>query len=822
MNMTEKRLLRFQLIGMLSLVMLLILALGSYFSYRQLRAFQNESLELEQNEQRERQMALTGLRNSSLAQISHLVASQDRQRDDALRQQVDQAIQLIQSLAAQPGSSQSLMLAALRPQRFFGGRGYFFIIDRSGNCLLNAGHPELEGRNLLDLIDSQGNRMVQTMLDTAFSEAGAGFVHYHWSLPGSRTAQDEKRTFVRAVPGQDWLVGTGEYLRHTRERLQAQALAQLADSQVGNSADSFLTIADTRGEVLLASGNPALSGQPLPADARLQDLIAGGGGLTQGHWPQLGDPARPQQLLLISQLPDWGWTLIHGLYLDSHTDNLARREELLQEQHRELIRTTLVALLLAPLLALILTLLYSRALARRFTQYRESLEASQARLRQYLDTDSLTGLASRQRLSDRLEHAILQAEASQSMLAVLCIDIDHFKHVNDSLGHAVGDQLLLAVSHQLGNALRPADTLCRSGGDEFIVLLENLDDLEQVSSLAEQLLQIGQQIHTVDSYELSVSLSLGIALYPLDGSDMQTLLKNADTALYHAKDCGRNNFQFFTSDLNQRLQEQLLLENHLRQALLRNEFSLCYQPKFDLHSGALTSCEALLRWHCPQLGEVSPGRFIPVAEHCGLISAIGEWVLESVCQQLASWQAAGQPRVPVAVNVSAHQFSHSDLPGFLHPLLQRTGVPGSLLELELTESVLAEDYEQLSHTLQQLRALGVTLSMDDFGTGFSSLSYLSHFHLDTLKIDRAFIRELPASGEHRALTEAIIAMARALGMHCIAEGIETPEQLEFLREHGCHTGQGYLLARPMPAAALQELLAHQPAASLNPQADLPL
>lgn len=804
MAMTEQRLLRFQLIGMLSLVLLLTLLLGGWLSYQQIHAFEQESAALERNEQQERQMILASLSNSTRAQLDHLIANHNRQRDSALRQQVEQAWRLAHAIYdhERPRHPQDdvaqQVIEVLRSQRFFEDRGYFFIIASDGTALLHP-QPELEGHNLLNITDQRGTPVIQQMLDITRRSPEGGFLHYRWPLPGQPDSTQDKITFVRLFAPLGWIIGTGEYPNATRNSLQKQALIQLTDSQTGGE-DSFLTLVDSQQSVLLASDHPELEGKRLPDHvfASLYRLALDGGGFLATPWPALGDPSRPQQRLHISPQSEWGWILLNGLYEDSHTDNRQRREAVLNQQRSSNLYTTLIALLVAPLLALGLALFYNRELGRRFTLYRENLEESQARLRRFAETDPLTGLPNRQRLADRLEHAILQAQTRGGTLALLCADLDQFKHINESLGHDSGDCLLLGISQQLLTALRPADTLSRTGGDEFTILLENIDSADQAAAIAERLLLACQKSHDVDGHELSLTLSIGIAIYPVDGTDMNSLLSHADAALHHAKACGRNNYQFYTESMNQRVQDQLLLESRLRMAMQRNELQLYYQPKFDLQTGQMSSCEALMRWDSPDLGKVPPARFIPVAEHCGLIGALGEWALREACRQIAAWQAAGLQPVTVAVNVSAHQFAQGDLPGLITRLLADSGIPARLLELELTESVLAEDHEQLKRTLKRIKALGITLSMDDFGTGFSSLSYLSHFCLDSLKIDRAFIRELPHNSEHSALTEAIIAMARALGMHCVAEGIETEEQLAFLRDHGCHTGQGFLLATPLP------------------------
>lgn len=431
---------------------------------------------------------------------------------------------------------------------------------------------------------------------------------------------------------------------------------------------------------------------------------------------------------------------------------------------------------------------------------------SEARVRHLAEHDPLTNLPNRSLLGERLQQAMPLARRDGGMLAVLCLDLDRFKIINDSLGHGVGDQFLIETALRLHQCIRARDTVSRLGGDEFAVLLTDLDSADQAALMARRILghigapaQLGNQL-------LSVTPSIGIALFPGDGDDVETLLKNAEAAMYHAKQQGRNNCQFFTPSINERFNERLLLEKGLRQALAQSQLSLHYQPQFDLESGALTGSEALLRWTSPELGAVPPTRFIPVAEESGLIESIGDWVVHQACQQIARWQQAGLPVRPVAVNVSALQFRNGSITRSVAQALEQSAIAPELLEIEVTESVLAEDETRITQQLQALKAMGVSLAIDDFGTGYSSLSYLKRFPLDRLKIDRSFIQDLPTDQDDAAITRAIIDMARALGLSTLAEGVETMAQRDYLLRHGCDQVQGYLTGKPMPENDFAALL----------------
>ena len=414
--------------------------------------------------------------------------------------------------------------------------------------------------------------------------------------------------------------------------------------------------------------------------------------------------------------------------------------------------------------------------------------------------DVLTGLPNRRLLIDRIEVAISQAQRENIGLAVLFIDLDRFKTINDSLGHQTGDQLLYEVGQRLCQSVRSGDTVSRVGGDEFIILCPNCNYPDDAATLASKLLQALALPYRFDENQLVITASIGIALYPDNGHDANTLIGNADAAMYLAKENDRNNCQFYSPDLNEKNLERLQLELRLRHALEANEFVLYFQPQIDAQSGALVGAETLIRWRDPIHGLIPPGRFIPLAEETGLIQPIGDWVLREVCRLLRRWQMQELPRIPIAVNLSARQFKQANFIESIAEALAETGVEPQLFELELTESMLMKDIQQTTAKLKELKAMGFSISVDDFGTGFSSLNYLRHFPIDVLKIDQSFVRELFDDDAALAIIDSIIALANALRMRTIAEGVETLAQQEMLQQHGCDTLQGYLIARPLPEA----------------------
>ncbi|MBU2642250.1 MAG: EAL domain-containing protein [Gammaproteobacteria bacterium] len=420
--------------------------------------------------------------------------------------------------------------------------------------------------------------------------------------------------------------------------------------------------------------------------------------------------------------------------------------------------------------------------------------------------DFLTSLPNRLLLTERFAHAIKMAQRNRKQVGLMFIDLDNFKHINDSLGHAVGDQLLQSVANRLVECVRTTDTVCRQGGDEFVILLAEISQPQDAAQVAASLQAALDIPHLVDGNELHISLSVGISIFPDDGTRVDALMQNADTAMYHAKASGRNNFQFFKAEMNTRAVHRQMIECSLRRALKQNEFMLHYQPKIDLATGAMTGAEALIRWQDPDLGITYPAQFIPIAEENGLIVPIGRWVLREACRQVQAWLDSGLPAVPVAVNISAVEFRHDSFLKWLALILKETGLAPHYLQLELTESILMHDAESSASVLEALKIMGVKLAIDDFGTGYSSLSYLKRFPIDTLKIDQSFVRDIVTDADDATIVAAVIGMGKNLKQRVIAEGVETHEQLAFLQARHCDEGQGFHFSHPVSAERFAHLL----------------
>lgn len=442
----------------------------------------------------------------------------------------------------------------------------------------------------------------------------------------------------------------------------------------------------------------------------------------------------------------------------------------------------------------------------RLIELQTELLTTQETLRLQATRDPLTGLPNRLLFSDRLTHDLSHARRRGEVLGTMFLDLDNFKLINDTLGHGIGDELLKQVAERLTRTLRDVDTVARMGGDEFTVVLTDIENAENAENVARKTLAAFKQSFDVRGHEIFITPSIGISLFPNDGEDAETLVKNADTAMYRAKDKGKNSCCVFTEALNHASVERITLDRNLRKAVERNEFIIHYQPRLSITTGRILGAEALVRWKHPQRGIIQPKQFIPVAEETGLIVPIGEFVLREACRQNKAWQDAALPPIGMAVNVSARQFHREDLQKVVKRTLEETGLDPHNLELELTESALMQNTDAATGILEDLRDMGIKLSLDDFGTGYSSLSYLKRFPIHAVKLDQSFVKDITTSTDDAAIAGAVIAMAHSMKLQVIAEGVETLEQLEFLRSLGCDEMQGYFVSRPVPANECEEVL----------------
>ncbi len=1067
----EARLYRLQFLASLSLVASLVIGLGAYFIWQHWRDFEADLRQSETRYVAEQRDTLAREVDNAGSYIAYIRSRMEPLLREQLRAQVDDAYYIARTIYEREKSHlpdqllKPMIKEALRPLRFFDGRGYYFIIDTAGDGILLPIEPQREGTSLRDLQDDTGDRFVRRLLEAAGDYGSYASVRYRWYAPATPHVTQDKFSYVRRFEPYDWLIGAGEYVEALENKLKREALDRLRAVRFGETGTIAVLRDDSR--ILLSPTTPAVEGlrvETIPDAAerglvgRLLALGRGGGGELRYDWvnPETGRPA--SKIALVSKPDAWGWIVVASFTVNDLAAEMENRRTEVGRGVRLRILTTLGALGIALAASVALSWLVTGWIRRIVGTYRRSMRrsdsilrerarqlylanffvdhvseivvladaglhiayvnpfgcaalgapadelagshadllvafkengakenggreygapgsggaasehyetqyrtrdgrvlelevtasrvtyegedfycaiardiserkraewelrlsakvfdnaaegmvvtnernrivavndafcritgfsreevmgevpamlaaggpdnalqgafqgafqgdmwerlhevghwsgeiwtvrksgevfpewlsvqvvrneagevvnhiaafsditekrAQEERIRHLAQYDFLTDLPNRFLLRDRLERAMATAVRHGTKVGLLFVDLDRFKTINDSLGHAIGDNLLRAVAGRLCETVRASDTVSRQGGDEFVILLNDLDHPDGASAVARKVLRAMSEPFAIDGHELQISPSIGIAMYPDDGDSIDALFKSADMAMYAAKESGRANYQFFTPDLNKRASERLWLESNLRHALADNEMELHFQPQFSVDGRRLVGAEALVRWRRRDGQLVLPGQFIPVAEDTGLIVQLGDWVLGEACRRAAELHAQGH-RLLIAINLSAVQMRRPGLADRVAFWLAAYDLPPECLELEVTESVLMDDSDMVATAFARLREMGVALAIDDFGTGYSSLSYLKRFRVDKLKIDRSFVLGLTDGSDGGAITEAIIGMARSLNMQTIAEGVETEEQFGFLARLGCDQIQGYLLARPMP------------------------
>lgn len=1057
----EARLYRLQFLASLSLVAALVLGLGAYFIWQHWQDFEADLRQTEARYVTEQRDTLAREVDNARSYLAYIRSRIEPILREQLRTQVDDAYLIARTIYEREKNHlpdqllKPLIKEALRPLRFFDGRGYYVILDTDGTCVLMPTDPAREGTSLLDDHDDKGDHFVRRLLDFVGDTVSYAMVRYRWFTPATPHIMQDKFAYVRRFEPFNWLIGTGEYVDALEYKLKRESLSRLRAIRFGETGSIAVLRQD--GRVLLSPTSAITEGQGvefIPYDeerelvARLLDIGRKGGGELRYDWTP-PDSGRSESKIAVVSAPDvWGWIVIASFTVNDLAEVMEARRAEAGYGVRTRILTTVGALGVALAASVALSWLVTGWIRRLVGSYRRSMRQSDSMLRErarqlYLanffvdhvseivvladaglhiayvnpfgcaalgasaeelagshadllvafkenvaregspaaehyetqyrtrdgrllelevtasrvtyegedfycaiardiserkraewemrlsakvfdnaaegmvvtnesnrivavndafcritgysreemmgevppmlaadgpddsfhaemwDTlrtvghwsgeiwtmrksgerfpewlsvqlvrneagevvnciaafsditekraqeerirhlaqyDFLTELPNRFLLRDRLERAMAAAVRHGTKVGLLFVDLDRFKTINDSLGHAIGDKLLRAVAARLADTVRASDTVSRQGGDEFVILLGDLDSADAAGAVARKVQRAMADPFLIEGHELQISPSIGIALYPDDGDSIDTLFKCADMAMYAAKEMGRANHQFFTPDLNRRASERLWLESNLRHALADNELELHFQPQFSVDGRRLIGAEALVRWRRRDGQLVPPAQFIPVAEDTGLIVPLGDWVLGEACRRAAELHAQGR-RLPIAINLSAVQMRRPGLADRVAFWLAAYDLPPEWLELEVTESVLMDDSDMVANAFARLREMGVSLAIDDFGTGYSSLSYLKRFRVDKLKIDRSFVLGLTDGSDGGAITEAIISMARSLKMRTIAEGVETEEQFGCLARLGCDQIQGYLLARPMPFGQLVAFIA---------------
>jgi diguanylate cyclase (GGDEF)-like protein len=707
-----------------------------------------------------------------------------------------------------------LITDALRSIRFNQGRGYYFIYKTTGNNIMHPVMPAMEGTSKWDLQDTRGNYIVRDM-GQIVKQAGEGFYRWWFVKPQNKSQEFEKIGFGKYFAPYDWFIGTGEYVIDVESDIKARLLKRIANMRYGNNG--FVFVIDYQGNILSHYNEKYIGTNRM--DIRNQQGVSIVKEIVKiaKHsddflyyesplMPSTGMPA--EKISFIKGLPDWKWAIGTGAYISEIENYLAKREEDIGEQNKHEFLKILWLSLIVTLFFVALSFMLSNYLARRFSLYESrinndfsELNTVKEQLQNQALHDVLTNLPNRVLLADRLSQSMVQSQRHNNLLAVVFLDLDGFKHVNDSCGHDLGDELLIIVSLRMKEVLREGDSLARIGGDEFVAVLTDLITVEDCEPVLERLLLAASEPVNVGNVELKISASIGVTLYPQDNVSADQLMRHADQAMYIAKESGKNRYHLFDTAEDNAVKVQREILESIRCALDNQEFVLYYQPKVNMRTGTVIGAEALIRWQHPERGLLNPFEFLPAIENSPMMIELGEWVIDSALTQISQWQAMGL-NLPLntSVNIAAIQLQQTNFVNRLTTLLaSHPDVSPHFLELEVLETSALEDVHHVSTIMNDCMAQGVNFALDDFGTGYSSLTYLRRLPASLIKIDQSFVRDMLHDVDDLAIVEAVIALAKSFKREVIAEGVETVEHGTALLQIGCELAQGYGIARPMPA-----------------------
>ncbi|MFN3880145.1 MAG: EAL domain-containing protein [Nitrincola lacisaponensis] len=825
---------RLHLAGTLLLVTLQTLFLSGFFTWQKIHEHNASIQRIESSALQQLQQRLRREMLAIRADIDYTQTQTEVELRLRLTEMVDLAWTLATSLYQQQrytlneADLRRTIIEGLRPLRFFEGRGYYFIDEMNGRFILLPTAPEFEGQLLPDNQDDTGHYIMQGLIEAARLPVGEGFSAYRWYRPDDAERMADKLAYVRYFEPFDWLIGAGDYTYEWEKDLQQQLLTQIRNRRIGETG--YTAVINTEGQVLLSLDSQHLEQQPIQSQSELEqaaivqmlETAAEGGGFIRYLWPNPVTGEHSWKTALVEPAGHWNWILISTIFEDEVRGLLTNEVQAFEASASHNWHTYLTAIVISLLLALMASLLFSRWSSGLFRAYHAELSAQREALKRKADElalsesnirhlafhDALTGLANRRLLIDRLQQQLRQNQRNADFGALLFIDLDNFKTLNDTLGHDKGDELLRQVAHRISFCVREEDTVARFGGDEFVVMLgclsrDEADAATRARVVAEKILTTLRQEYHFDGQHYFSTTSIGITL--IHGNAIaDELLKQADLAMYKAKDAGRNCLYFFDPAMQQALSARAQMESELRVALQQEQLLLYYQPQVDA-AGVLTGAEALVRWQHPQRGLVAPAEFIPVAEASGLILPLGSWVLQQACKQLSVWaKTPGLSDLSISVNISAHQFKQPGFADEVLALVKHFQLVPQRLKLELTESLLIDDMAFSIERMRFLKQQGVGFALDDFGTGYSSLAYIKQLPLDQLKIDRCFIDGLPEDPNDAAITRIIISLANELNLWVVAEGVETEAQRDFLQAIQCSGYQGYWFGRPVPAAEFRQ------------------
>ena len=707
-----------------------------------------------------------------------------------------------------------LITDALRSIRFNDGRGYYFIYKTTGANIMHPVVPAMEGSSQWNFQDTRGNYIVRDMGNIA-KKSGEGFYRWWFVKPQNKSKEFEKIGFGKHFAPYDWFIGTGEYVMDVENDIKSRLLKRINNIRYG--INGYVFVVDYQGNILShysekLVGTNRMELRDQHGTSVVEEIVKtakGGEDFLYYKGPLMPSTGQPaEKVSFIKGLPDWQWAIGTGAYISEIESYLAEREEHISQHNRNELFKILWLSLFVTLFFVTLSFMLSNYLARRFSLYESrinkdfsELNTIKEQLQHQALHDVLTNLPNRVLLADRLSQSMLQAQRHQNLLAVVFLDLDGFKHVNDSYGHDLGDELLIIVSLRMKEALRECDSLARIGGDEFVAVLDDLTTVEDCEPVLERLLLAASEPVIVGNVKLKVSASIGVTLYPQDNVSADQLMRHADQAMYIAKESGKNRYHLFDTAEDNAVKEQRETLESIRYALDNQQFVLYYQPKVNMRTGIVIGVEALIRWQHPERGLLNPFEFLPAIENNSMMIELGEWVIDSALTQIKQWQATGL-KLPLntSVNIAAIQLQQTNFVNRLTALLAaHPEVSPRYLELEVLETTALEDVYYVSKIMNDCKALGVNFALDDFGTGYSSLTYLRRLPASLIKIDQSFVRDMLDDEDDLAIVEGVVALAKSFKRDVIAEGVETIEHGTALLHIGCELAQGYGIARPMPA-----------------------
>lgn len=744
-------------------------------------------------------------------QIEHEKALIDRIAREKLRLRVQTAFSIVDGLLKinkdKPLSEvKQQIIDALRAMRFDDGTGYFYIYNMEGRNIMHPILPEMENTLMLDMVDSHGNYIIQNQLKS-LKETGQAYNHYWYIKPNQQDREFEKVSFDRYLESLGWYIGSGAYVEDIEKQIQAQVLSMLSSVNLGNTG--YIFVSDINGDVklqhqkVITDHSSSFLADNSEMHQKLIQAAKTGDFFTYEHIDAYSGNLE-EKISYVRLIKDWDWIIGTGFYTSDITKlTEKKKQKLIAESHFELQIILAFSVMLTILLTVVVLIIGKRVtnrvifLEEQVIGDYERLESSKNEMQYMAEFDLLTNLPNRTLLSTHIQKNIGLSRLEDKKVAVVFVDLDDFKNVNDQFGHSAGDQLLQQIGMRFESIIGSSDFVARFGGDEFVFCFSLLKGIDEAKLKVEQILQSFEAPFLLSGQSVQASCSIGVSMYPDDGHSVEDLISKADIVLYKVKDQEKGNVLFYDAEINQQVQHDFQLENHLRQALDNNEISVVYQPQIDAETQQICAVEALCRWNSHALGFISPLDFIPLAERTGLIHQVGEFVFETACRDTLALMPNGANAIGVSINISPKQFSYPGFEDKVLSIVKRVGIDIERITLEITENIFIEDLHSISPILNRFRDHGFGISLDDFCTGYSSLNYLNNLPITEIKIDRSFVDKLLSNKQSDTLVKAIIAIGSSCHMKVVAEGVETIEQHQKLKEYHCDLLQGYYFDKPL-------------------------